>query len=68
MGTGIRDGILMSDLRVVNTQSGQPEMHLHGAALARLQERIEREDQAMRHWRLAAVDLANDDGGPAGGA
>ncbi len=38
------------------------------AALARLQERIEREDQAMRHWRLAAVDLANDDGGPAGGA
>ncbi len=36
LGTGIRDGILMSDLRVVNTQSGQPEMHLHGAALARL--------------------------------
>lgn len=38
------------------------------AALGRLQERIEREDQAMRHWRLAALDLANDDGGAAGGA
>ncbi len=36
LGTGIRDGILMSDLRVVNTQNGQPEMRLHGAALARL--------------------------------
>lgn len=37
------------------------------AALGRLQERIEREDQAMRHWRLAALDLANDDAGAAGG-
>lgn len=35
------------------------------AALARLQEHIEREDQAMRHWRLAALDLSNEDGGAA---
>ncbi len=38
------------------------------ASLARLHERIEREDQAMRHWRLAAVDLANDDAVGGGGA
>lgn len=31
------------------------------AALARLQERIERDDQAQRHWRLAAQDLSSDD-------
>ncbi len=36
------------------------------AALARLQERIERDEQAMRHWRLAAIDLTDE--GPAPGA
>ena len=41
---------------------------LQRAALGRLQERIEREAQAMRHWRLAALDLGNDDSAGAGGA
>ncbi|MGC9162291.1 MAG: heme biosynthesis protein HemY [Thiomonas sp.] len=40
---------------------GEDERRLRGqihAALAQLLERIEREDQAQRHWRAAAVDLA----------
>ncbi|GLR68034.1 holo-[acyl-carrier-protein] synthase [Acidocella aquatica] len=36
LGTGFRDGIFLSDLRVVNLPNGQPAMQLHGAALARL--------------------------------
>ena len=36
------------------------------AALARLQERIEREGQAARHWRLAAQDLSTDDASAGG--
>ena len=42
------------------------ERRLRGSvhtALARLQERIEREDQAGRHWRLAALDLSGEDAG-----
>lgn len=40
---------------------GEDERRLRGqihAALAQLLESIEREDQAQRHWRAAAVDLA----------
>jgi holo-[acyl-carrier protein] synthase len=37
LGTGFRDGVFLSDLRVVNLASGQPTLSLHGAALARLQ-------------------------------
>ena len=47
------------------------ERRLRGAihaALARLQERIEREDQAGRHWRLAAMDLTSDDSAANSGA
>lgn len=36
LGTGFRDGVFLSDLRVVNLPSGQPALELHGAALARL--------------------------------
>lgn len=36
LGTGFRDGVFFSDLRVVNLPSGQPTMSLHGGALARL--------------------------------
>lgn len=37
LGTGFRDGVFLSDLRVMNLPSGQPSLSLHGAALARLQ-------------------------------
>ena len=37
LGTGFRDGVFLSDLRVVNLPSGQPTLSLHGAALTRLQ-------------------------------
>jgi holo-[acyl-carrier protein] synthase len=37
LGTGFRDGVFLSDLRVTNLPSGQPTLSLHGAALARLQ-------------------------------
>ena len=40
LGTGFRDGVFLSDLRVVNLPSGQPTMELHGGALARLQSLI----------------------------
>jgi holo-[acyl-carrier protein] synthase len=40
LGTGFRDGVFLSDLRVVNLPSGQPTMQLHGAALARLQSMV----------------------------
>lgn len=36
LGTGFRDGVFLSDIRVVNLPSGQPGLSLHGAALARL--------------------------------
>ena len=36
LGTGFRDGVFLSDLRVMNLPSGQPTLSLHGAALARL--------------------------------
>jgi holo-[acyl-carrier protein] synthase len=36
LGTGFRDGVFLSDLRVTNLASGQPTLSLHGAALARL--------------------------------
>ena len=36
LGTGFRDGVFLSDLRVVNLPSGQPTLELHGGALARL--------------------------------
>ncbi len=36
LGTGFRDGVFLSDLRVMNLPSGQPALSLHGAALARL--------------------------------
>jgi holo-[acyl-carrier protein] synthase len=36
LGTGFRDGVFLSDLRVVNLPSGQPTLELHGAALERL--------------------------------
>jgi holo-[acyl-carrier protein] synthase len=36
LGTGFRNGVFLSDLRVVNLLSGQPTMELHGAALTRL--------------------------------
>jgi holo-[acyl-carrier protein] synthase len=36
LGTGFRDGVFLSDLRVVNLPSGQPTLSLHGAALERL--------------------------------
>ena len=37
LGTGFREGVFLSDLRVMNLPSGQPGMSLHGGALARLQ-------------------------------
>lgn len=36
LGTGFRNGVFFSDLRVTNLSSGQPTMSLHGGALARL--------------------------------
>ena len=36
LGTGFRDGVFLSDLRVVNLPSGQPTVEVHGAAAARL--------------------------------
>lgn len=36
LGTGFRDGVFLSDLRVTNLSSGQPSLSLHGAALERL--------------------------------
>src|SRR5271156_2957559 len=36
LGTGFRDGVFLSDLRVTNLPSGQPTLSLHGGALARL--------------------------------
>ncbi len=36
LGTGFRDGVFLSDLRVTNLPSGQPTLSLHGAALERL--------------------------------
>ncbi len=36
LGTGFRQGVFFSDLRVVNLPSGQPTMSLHGGALERL--------------------------------
>jgi holo-[acyl-carrier protein] synthase len=36
LGTGFRDGVFLSDLRVVNLPSGQPTLTVHGAALTRL--------------------------------
>ena len=36
LGTGFRDGVFLSDLRVVNLPSGQPTVELHGAAAVRL--------------------------------
>lgn len=36
LGTGFRDGVFLSDLRVVNLASGQPTVEMHGAAAARL--------------------------------
>jgi holo-[acyl-carrier protein] synthase len=36
LGTGFRDGVFLSDLRVVNLPSGQPTIELHGGALERL--------------------------------
>ncbi len=45
-------------------QCGDDERRLRGqvhAALARLHERIERDEAAQRHWRLAALDLTSDD-------
>ncbi len=49
-------------------QCQDDERRLRGqvhAALARLHERIERDDQAQRHWRLAAFDLTSEDLGGA---
>jgi len=37
LGTGFRNGVFLSDLRVTNLPSGQPTVSLHGAAFARLQ-------------------------------
>jgi len=37
LGTGFRDGVFLSDLRVTNLPSGQPTLTLHGGALARLE-------------------------------
>ncbi len=36
LGTGFRDGVFLSDLRVVNLPSGQPTLELHGGAAERL--------------------------------
>jgi holo-[acyl-carrier protein] synthase len=36
LGTGFRDGVFLSDLRVMNLPSGQPSLSLHGASLERL--------------------------------
>jgi holo-[acyl-carrier protein] synthase len=36
LGTGFRNGVFFSDLRVTNLASGQPTMSLHGGALVRL--------------------------------
>jgi len=36
LGTGFRQGVFLSDLRVVNLPSGQPTLSLHGGALVRL--------------------------------
>ena len=47
-------------------QCSDDERRLSGqvhAALARLHERIERDEAAQRHWRLAALDLTSDDSG-----
>ena len=47
-------------------QCSADERRLRGqvhAALARLHERIERDEAAQRHWRLAALDLTSDDSG-----
>jgi holo-[acyl-carrier protein] synthase len=40
LGTGFRDGVFLSDLRVMNLPSGQPTLSLHGAALERLKAMI----------------------------
>ncbi len=37
LGTGFRQGVFLSDLRVTNLASGQPALSLHGGALTRLQ-------------------------------
>ncbi len=37
LGTGFRDGIFLSDIRVINDQAGRPILDLHGAARARLE-------------------------------
>jgi holo-[acyl-carrier protein] synthase len=40
LGTGFRDGVFLSDLRVVNLPTGQPTLDLHGGALVRLNKLI----------------------------
>jgi holo-[acyl-carrier protein] synthase len=40
LGTGFRQGVFFSDLRVVNLPTGQPTMSLHGGALRRLEHLI----------------------------
>ena len=40
LGTGFRQGVFFSDLRVVNLPTGQPTMSLYGGALRRLEHLI----------------------------
>jgi holo-[acyl-carrier protein] synthase len=40
LGTGFRNGVFFSDLRVINLPSGQPTLSLHGGALDRLNQLI----------------------------
>ena len=38
LGTGFACGITMQDVEILNLPSGQPELHLHGAAAKRAEE------------------------------
>jgi len=49
LGTGMSEGVRFKDIEVINDEKGVPCLHLHGAALARLQALTPKGDAANLH-------------------
>ena len=52
LGTGFAEGIFLRDIEVLSLPSGQPILHMHRGALARLQEMLPPGHRALIHLTM----------------
>ena len=52
LGTGLARGVFWKEMEVINLASGQPTLHLHGKAAARLAEMLPKGKEAQLHITL----------------